>query len=230
MPRIISWNTQGDSAGKLNAAYGGLLSNRDDNIILIQEGGNIGYPSGTQFSHTFGSSSRGHSFQVCFFDQPGAKKRQCTTGIFVENGFMLTKPIFCYPGMGKRPIVTCECIYTYPGNVQKKFVFATVHSTADEPIAEEELEDINLAFRNQYDREGTPWLIMGDFNCQADEFNSEYPINISYPPNITHQNGKILDFALYSDNLRGSINVRICSDSDSKVPANSDHFPIYCEF
>lgn len=228
--RIISWNTQGSCMSKLSEAYGELLSSGNDNIIMIQEGGNVGQPNGTQFSHTFGTSSRGHNFQACFFEQPNAKIKKCTTGMFVENGFTIQNNIFCYPGMGERPIVTCECTYTYSNGSKQDFVFATVHSTASEPLAEDELADINLAFRNQYDRYGIPWLIMGDFNCQADKFNSEYPINISYPPNMTHQNGKTLDFALYSDNLSGKIKVHICSDSDNEVPADSDHFPVYCEF
>lgn len=225
MPRIISWNTRGDCVSKLNAAYGTLLSGRNDHIIMIQEGGNVGQPSGTQFPVRFGTATRGHNFTACFFDQPASKIEKCTTGMLVENGFAISNQIFCYTPIGKRPIVTCEC--TYGG---KNYVFATVHSTAAETLAEEELQDINLAFRNQYDRDRIPWIVMGDMNCQADTFSSDYPINISYPPNMTHERGKTLDFAIYSDLLQRKINVEICADSEGSVPISSDHFPICCEF
>lgn len=207
---------------RLSESYSGLLSSGNGNVIMIQEGGNVGSKSGTQFPFTF---SRRHEFNACFFEQPYSKKQQCTTGMFVESGFTIKDQIFCYSGVGKRPIVTCECTYG-----TQEYVFATVHSTAAERLAEEELQIINLSFRNQYDCNGIPWIIMGDLNCQADEFVPDYPINISYSPGMTHQNGKTLDFAVYSDLLKGKINVRICSDLSGYVPASSDHFPIYCDF
>lgn len=225
MPRIISWNTRGSYLSKLNAAYGVLLSDKKDNIIMIQEGGNVGQASGTQFPVTFGAGSRNHIFNSCFFDQPGSKNKKCTTGILVEDGFTINNQIFCYTPIGKRPIVTCECIY-----MRSRYVFATVHSTAEEILAEEELQDINLAFRNQYDRNNIPWIIMGDLNCQADTFSSDYPINVSYPNNMTHENGKTLDFAIYSDLLKGKINVKMCTNLKGILPNSSDHFPICCEF
>lgn len=229
--RIISWNTQGDSLNKLNSAYNGLLSSCNDNIIMIQEGGNVGQPNGTQFSHTFGTSSRGHKFQACFFEQPNAKIQKCTTGILVEEGFNNVN-FKSYQGIGKRPIVVCECTCAHPTLGTRAFVFATVHLTASEHTAEEELQDTYISLAHQYGLNNVPWLLMGDLNCQADKLNPDIPMNISYPSNRTHQRGKKLDFAVFSDSMKliASIDTRICSDTGGYVPLSSDHFPVYCEF
>lgn len=228
--RIISWNTQGDGLNKLNSAYSGLLSHSNDNIIMIQEGGNVGQPNGTQFSHTFGTSTRGHNFQACFFDQPGAKIEKCTTGILVEDGFTVIN-FKAYKGIGKRPIVVCECTYTHPVFGMRSFVFATVHLTASEHTAEEELQDTYISLAHQYGLNNTPWLLMGDLNCQADKLNPDIPMNISYPSNMTHQKGKKLDFAVFSDSMKSltTINTRVCSDMEDYIPLSSDHFPVCCD-
>lgn len=222
MPRIISWNTQGNCMNKLDQAHGGLLSCGNDNIILIQEGGNIGQPYKNTFQKSFGR----HSFTACFFEQTGVKNLRCSTGMFVENGFFIVDTIFAYQDdkICRRPIVTCHCRYK-----DSYFVVATVHCTANQQIAAEELEEINRAFRNEYDREDIPWFIMGDFNCQVGKCKFTSSINISYPPNMTHQNGKTLDFAMYSDHWSKKINVRICSDPNGQVSLLSDHFAICCE-
>lgn len=229
MPRIISWNTQGDFLNKLGASYNALLSNSNDNIIMIQEGGSLNRFVSNQCDNVnipFEVGLGDHNFNAYFYEQPHSKNSRCSIGMLVEKGgFGINECVFKYTAIGKRPIVTCECICI---GSRQEFVFATVHSTAYEKVAKDELNDIFSSFNMQYP--DTPWLIMGDFNCQADKLDLECITNISFPYSITHQSGKILDFALYSDSLKGKINIKICSDSSGMVPLSSDHFPIYCEF
>ena len=227
MPRIISWNTQGDSISKLSEVYGKLLSSGNDNIIMIQEAGNVVAMYGSTFQKSYGSSTRGgHSFDATFYAQTNAKNQRCTTGMLVENGFTVNAFNPFVTTTGRRPVVACECSYE-----DQDFVFATVHSTANEHPAKKELLEINRMFKNKYD-DVCPWLVMGDFNCDAEKLDFD-DINISFPDSQTQENGNTLDFAIFSDSMLdalGEVNVEIYSDPEGYVPLESDHFPVYCEF
>ncbi len=226
MLTVISWNTRGDSINKINEVYDLLFSRAHNNVIMIQEAGNVGHYNGEEFPVTFGRRDGDYyGFTGCFFGQAGALNPRCTTGILVEECSVRTKTIFCYPPLRKRPIVCCECV----GNDGQKYALATVHSTANEGIAMDELNDINLAFRYQYAGADIKWLVIGDLNCQAERVVPDLPMNLICPSTATHESGKTLDFALYSDNLKGQINIRLGGASGSSViPAASDHFPICC--
>ncbi|MDE6597695.1 MAG: endonuclease/exonuclease/phosphatase family protein [Clostridia bacterium] len=221
MPTIISWNTQGNCLTKLSEAHEMLFSPARDNIIMIQEAGNIQLENinfGRQREPNY------HNFNSRFFEQQDALNIRCTTGMLVEDSYVNRSEIFQYAFL-RRPIVCCEFL-----NGNEKYVFATVHLTANAQAAAQELIDINLAFRNQYDR-GVKWIVIGDFNCQPNEINSNIPINISHPHRATHRSGRILDYAIYSDSLRGRIQVNFGGASGyPSVPLCSDHYPIYCRF
>lgn len=226
MPKIISWNTQGNGRSKLNSTYSLLLEKKNDNIIMIQEGGDFCKNYGEVFQYSLGV----HNFNAIFFDQPNAKSIRCTTGMLVEDGFKSVQ-FKAYPGYGKRPIVICEC--TYPDSYDKRaYAFATVHLTANEIAAKKEIQDTYNFFFNQYGNTCTPWLIMGDMNCRPQDLKVDFEMNISYPNGMTQQGGKTLDFAVFSDSMKSiaNIDVQYCCDTNVNIPMGSDHFPICCKF
>lgn len=229
MPRIISWNTQGSGIAKLYENYKILLT-VPNNIIMIQEAGNVGKGSGESFDVTYGTSSRGHHFTGCFFEQPDVGNIRCTTGILVEK--TITKnPIFhfCYLDC-KRPVVYFEyTLHNVTTGNDEKFVFATAHLTANESKAKNELTTIFNTFEREFNN--AHWIIMGDFNCNAITAKTICHNQISSPPGPTHQSGRILDYALHSKNLIGVIKViNGVPNDEHMMPLNSDHYPISCSF
>lgn len=251
MPTIISWNTRGECMSRLTANYGKLFSPDHYNIVMIQEAGNVTYTNGTLFDQQFGSTIRenqGHKFKASFYEQPDVGNKRCTTGMLVENGFGSSPNIFRLKTddtdtdikLGKRPIVCFDCKWSSVSEGTNHFIFATVHLTACEYKAVRELESLNKLFNKKFitDKDGNKyhWLIMGDFNCDASELEMSEDMNIAYPDGATHEAGKTLDFAMYSQSfkdeiLKGELKLQVGGvQEDKSVPISSDHVPVYCTF
>lgn len=219
---ITSWNTRGNSIARTSEACGSILREDMPNIVLIQEGGNV-----ERFHESFPVSLGRHNFNAYYFEQPDAEIYKCTTGILTETPFSVN--FMAYEGMGKRPIV-CACTVVSDQKGSREYIIATVHLTAAEGIAGEELIDMNLAFNHQFP--GKNWLIMGDFNCPPDKLDlsdSPIPVHIAVSNSPTHESGKTFDYAIFSDSLKGRVSLQMGGANDKGfVPASSDHFPVYC--
>ncbi len=221
---ITSWNTQGDGINKISQSISSFMNSKLNNIFLIQEAGKVEYP-GVLCNVNFGKQN----FQGLFCEQNDAINKRCTTGILVKDS--IKAKFFCYDGMGERPIVCAVIQYTAPKYGEaRECIIATVHLTANSQKSVGELIDMNIAFREQFP--DSDWLIMGDMNCPPDEINvSEtlVPINIVPPDSPTHQSGKIFDYAIVSDTLKGKVGLFVGGVNDpSFVPIDSDHFPVSC--
>lgn len=237
MPTLISWNTQGDGLNKLSNEYSNLLSNNHDNIIMIQEYGNpekVNELIAKTVEYFGRKAGDYHSFRVDYAKEDGSKNFRCTTALFVENGYtgveFYTLPTD-YPtnhkinGIDiKRPVVYCRCQWG-----QEEYYFGTVHLTACPSVAKTQLKTIYDEFKKML--HGKKWIIMGDFNCEPKQTDPQIRSEISYTNISTHEHGKILDYAIFSDALTGQIDVnKGGARGDSFVPATSDHWPIHCIF
>ncbi len=224
---ITSWNTQGDGINKISQSISSFMNSKLNNIFLIQEAGKVKNP-GVLCNVNFGKQN----FQGLFCEQNGAINKRCTTGILVKDSIgAIGATLFYYRGMGKRPIVCASIPYMDKEDGEaRECIIATVHLTANSQKSVHELIDMNIAFREQFP--DSDWLIMGDMNCPPDEINvSEtlVPINIKCPGRPTHQSGKIFDYAIVSDALKGKVELFVGGGNDqSFVPDNSDHFPVSC--
>ncbi len=229
MPRIISWNTQGSYGSKLSECYSELLTGAD-NIIMIQEAGNVGHKSGECFDVIYGTRIYSHKFKACFFEQPDADNIRCTTGMLVETTIAEDPIIKSFYLEGKRPVVCFECrLKNNKTGEFENFVFATVHLTSNEVAAKKELAKIYTDFECKYNN--SHWFIMGDFNCDVRKIKDINNNQISSPPRQTHRSGSILDYALHSKSLSGIIKViNGVPNNEHMIPLSSDHYPISCSF
>lgn len=86
-------------------------------------------------------------------------------------------------------------------------------------------------FEETYNPKNAQWLVMGDFNCQADKIGDLDNLgegNYLFSQSATHESGKIFDFAIKSK-LLANIEVKVgMPKAPNYVPISSDHFPIYC--
>lgn len=235
MVNIVSWNTRGACMPKLNTYYGSLLKSGDKNhIIMIQEAGAIEKIG--VFDLTLGTSSRGHFFKGFFLPQEGAGNPRCTTGILAETEldenhiFNYFNPVKTLE-IGKRPIVYYEHkLLNFTTKIKEKCILATVHLTANETKAVEELDFLNISFKYQFDS-CAHWLVMGDFNCEPKTLNPEsFGANILYTDEPTFQSGKTLDFVLFSDSLRGRVSKpKVIKMDGYYISPGSDHYPVTCQ-
>lgn len=234
MVNIISWNTCGACMAKLNLYYSSLLNFEKNNIIMIQEAGKI-EKTGV-FDHNLGTFSRGHSFKAVFLPQEGAGNPRCTTGILAEKE-LDENPVFNYFApdenleTGKRPIVYYEHELLNPQTGQKEnCILATAHLTANENKALDELEILNLSFKYQFDSRAH-WLVIGDFNCDPATFKPEsVKANVLHTKEPTIRSGKILDFAIFSDSLKGRVSrPQVVAIDGIYTSQESDHYPVTCQ-
>lgn len=240
MPALISWNTQGKGRSKLSGAYSELLSRNNDNIIMIQEFGNPNQFDSKLISngsiiHTVDSFGRDfgeyHIFNVCLVEQINCENKRCTTALFIEDSYTILEcGIFPVDrnieGINfKRPALCCRC---QRGNEQ--YIFGTVHLTAHDSVAAMQLNEIYWGFRGLYQR-GEKWIIMGDFNCPPEKFDPNGLLNISHTNSATQWSGNKLDYAIFSDSLRGRIRVNKGGVRGNPIiSGDSDHWPIHCTF
>lgn len=131
----------------------------------------------------------------------------------------------------KRPVVVCECSYKNKFGEDQDIIIATVHLTANEKKAADELEQLYLDFSHHFG-DDKAWIIMGDLNCEGNKINPDFKMQVSYSSYITHQSGKKLDFAVYSKGLANiaNIEVEICTNNKDEVVLASDHYPIRVDF
>ncbi len=229
--RIITWNCQGSAMAKLEASYSSLFRKDAYNILLIQE---LGQPKHWYINKenddeqiVYGSSSRGsYVFNYLLHKPRKVENERCSLGILNEEPI---SQIYCfYPDWLKRP-----CLFTFIGSGTSIILVATMHATADggHNASQEEIRKlisvlesgrIELMSGGYMNFHG--WILMGDFNNIPKKLIKKIPGNyeIFLPDTMTHEKGKILDYALYSNNVR-------INKIETVTVNQSDHYPISIE-
>ncbi len=218
---ISSWNAQGNSIEKLTEVHRLFHSSRHKNIILIQEAGVFETEKYNvcEFRKIMGGKYYGY-----FVPAVNAKNERCTTGILIETSICTTPPDFHTFDSGKtRPVV-----YANIQGDNINFNIATVHAIAQHSVAKKEILKIFQTLGSV----GPNWLLMGDFNCNPEEL-IEIGVpreNLQRSGRLTQQSGNELDYAIFSPNFIGAINlVRGCPGDPIYVPSRSDHIPVYVQ-
>lgn len=216
---IISWNTQGDGIKKISETCGAFFASGAASIFLLQEAGSVCKTYGRTFTTSFGR----RSMSGYFAEQDNVDNLRCTTGIFAEN--TLNGSFEQQDQIAKRPIV-CLNLYTATGN----YIIATIHATANHHVSTGELLTAFQALNQTYAGK-SGWLLMGDFNCEPAELISKGipKNNIAASGKATHQSGRQLDYAIFSNSLIGRVAVKFGTPGEPGfVPLSSDHYPVYC--
>lgn len=197
-------------------------------IMLIQEAGTqiaydrlIGKVIGIEFGRKI--------FDGFFVPPLDVKNMRCTTGILIDRDVCSQWGAYqfdyVYDENIARPIVCCD--FKIDGEILR---IATIHATARENIAVEEIKKVcymlnawqeNLALKSK-------WILMGDLNQCTDSLDgyiSDYNVNRISMDTPTHQGGRALDHALFSENYPIE-DVQLCTPDHFM---GSDHIPVYIE-